>query len=188
MIFQLDMSYEHDNPHFTDNENYQWMRRKMYEGLLSGCAGTSFSSGVQGNYSLSFKNWKPLMSTEGMHYASYCFKLFEKLPWYKLIPDETNDVIIKGRENFGSRDYICAARAYDSSCYVIYIPKGQSFEMNAKNISGKPMRLDWYNPRTGENIKIGTAETRDRYGIDPPSEEDWVLVFYDVDLNLFGTN
>jgi len=128
------------------------------------------------------------MSTTGMQLVSYCFKLFEKLPWQKLIPDETSNTIIAGRENFGSRDYICAARAYDSSVYVIYIPKGQPFEMNAKNISGKPMRMNWYNPRTGENIKIGTAETRERYGIVPLSEEDWVLVFYDVDLNLFNTN
>jgi len=188
MIIQLDVSYEHDNPHFADNENYQWIRRKMYDGLLSGCAGTSFSSGVAGNSSYSFKNWRPLMNTTGMQLVSYCFQLFEKLPWQKLIPDQTNNTIIAGRDNFGSRDYICAARAYDSSVYVIYIPKGQAFEMNAKNISGKPMRMNWYNPRTGENIKIGTAETRERYGIVPPSEEDWVLVFYDVDLNLFNTN
>lgn len=188
MIFQLDMSYEHDHPHFADNENYQWIRRKMYDGLLSGCAGTSFSSGMPGNYSLSFKNWKPLMNTEGMQYVSHCFKLFEKLPWYTLIPDETNNTITKGRENVGSIDYICAARAADSSCYVIYIPKGQSFEMNAKNISGKPMRMNWYDPRTGETIQIGTCEIRERYGINPPSEEDWVLVFYDTNLNLFGTN
>lgn len=188
MIFQLDMSYEHDNPHFADNENHQWMRRKMYDGLLSGCAGTSFASGMPGNHSYSFKNWKPLMNTEGMQYASYCFRLFEKLPWHKLIPDETNSTIIKGRENFGSRDYICAARASDSSVYVLYIPKGQSLEMNAKNISGKPMNMNWYNPRNGEAIKIGTCETRERFGIDPPSEEDWLLVFCDVSLNVFGTN
>lgn len=70
----------------------------------------------------------------------------------------------------------------------MYNPKGQSFEMNVANISGKPMRMNGYNPRTGENIRIGTCETRKRYGIDPPSEEDWVIVFYDVSLNLFGTN
>ena len=128
------------------------------------------------------------MSTQGMQQVSYCFNLFEKLPWQKLVPDETNATITKGRENFGSQDYICAARANDSSVYIIYIPNGQRFEMNAKNISGKPMRMNWYNPQTGENTKIGTCETRERYAIDAPSQEDWVLVFYDVTLNLFGTN
>jgi Putative collagen-binding domain of a collagenase len=46
------------------------------------------------------------------------------------------------------------------------------------------MYLDWHDPGTGEVIKIGVAETRERYGIDPPSEEDWVLVFYDHPLNI----
>lgn len=188
MMMQLDISYEHDNPHFADNENYQWIRRKMYDGLLSGCAGTSFSAGVIDNYSLSFRNWKPLMSTEGMMYVYNCFKLFDKLPWHMLVPDETNNILAHGRENFGSRDYICAAKAADSSVYVMYIPKGQEFELNMKSMYNRLMRMNWYNPRTGDNIKIGTAEVRERYGIVPPSEEDWVLIFYDVKLNLFGTN
>lgn len=179
MIMQLDLSYEHDSPHFADNENYQWMRRKMYDGLLSGCTGTSFSSGEIGNYTYTFKNWKPLVNTRGMKQTTDCFRLFESLPWHKLIPDQTNEIILSGRGTFGSLDYICAARANDSSCYVLYIPKGQTFEINARKISGKPMRMHWYNPRTGEALKIGVAETRERYGISPPSEEDWVLVFDD---------
>lgn len=179
MIMQLDMSYEHDLPHFADNENYQWMRRKMYEGLLSGCAGTSFSSGDINNQCYSFKKWRPLMNTRGMQQVSDCFKLFELLPWYKLVPDDGDDIFLSGRGTFGSLDYICAARAIDSSYYVMYIPRGQSFIINAKKISGKPMRMHWYNPRAGEALKIGVAETRERYGITPPSEEDWVLVFDD---------
>ncbi len=39
MIFQLDQSYEHDIPHGPDNENEQWIRRKNYDGLLSGLRG-----------------------------------------------------------------------------------------------------------------------------------------------------
>ena len=188
MIVQLDLSYEHDVPHFADNENYAWIRRKMYGGLLSGCAGTSFSSGAMDNQCYSFKKWKNVMSTEGMQHVSNCFKLFEKLPWQKLVPDETNNIITHGRENFGSRDYICAAKASDSSAYVMYIPKGQEYELNMKAMFNKLMRMNWYNPRTGENIKIGTAEVREKYAMAPPSQEDWVLVFYDVRLNLFGTN
>ena len=46
------------------------------------------------------------------------------------------------------------------------------------------MRMHWYNPRTGEALRIGVAETRDRYGVTPPSEEDWVLVFDDAALKL----
>jgi hypothetical protein len=115
--------------------------------------------------------------------AANCFRLFESLPWYKLVPDETNDIIIAGRGDFGTLDYICAARAVDSSCYVLYIPKGRTVELNAKKIAGKPMRMHWYDPRTGNALKIGVAETRERYAVTPPSEEDWVLVFDDNSFN-----
>ena len=39
------------------------------------------------------------------------------------------------------------------------------------------MRMHWYNPRTGTALKIGVADTKERFGIAPPTEEDWVLVF-----------
>lgn len=179
MIFQLDQSYEHDVPHYADNENYQWIRRKMYQGLLNGCKGTSFSPGEIDNQCYSFKNWKPLMSTEGMKQVSYCFNLFSSIAWEKLVPDQSTDIILNGRGTFGSLDYVCAAKAPDNSYYVLYIPKGQTVTMNMKKMTDRPMRMHWFNPRTGKPLRIGVAELRERFGVTPPSEEDWILVFDD---------
>ncbi|MBD2704294.1 DUF4038 domain-containing protein [Spirosoma sp. BT702] len=185
MIIQLDQSYEHDNPHYADNENHQWIRRKMYDGLLDGCKGTSFSSGEIDNYNYSFKNWKPLMSTTGMKQVSYCFSLFDSRAWEKLVPDQTNDVILSGRGMFGELDYVCAAKASDNSSYIMYIPKGnRTIYLNMQQMTGKPMRMHWFNPRTGTSLRIGVAETRPKFGVTPPSEEDWVLVFDDHELKL----
>lgn len=38
------------------------------------------------------------------------------------------------------------------------------------------MRMHWYNPRTGQGWRIGTAVPKERYGVAPPSEEDWIVV------------
>ena len=124
------------------------------------------------------------MSTTGTNQVAHGFRLFESISWQKLIPDQTNDIILSGRGSFGSRDYICAARASDGSYYIMYIPKGQEITINARNISGNSMRLHWYSPRNGYALKIGVAELRERFGITPPSEEDWVLVF-DEDAKKF---
>ncbi|MBA4851270.1 DUF4038 domain-containing protein [Emticicia sp. BO119] len=179
MIMQLDLSYEHDVPHYADNENYQWMRRKMYDGLLSGCAGTSFSSGEMTNQCYSFKNWKPLMNTRGMKQVAHCFQLFDALPWHTFVPDETNQIIISGRGEFGALDYVCAAMSADRKYYIMYIPKGHPINVNVKNMSGNAMRMHWYNSGSGQALKIGTVQPRERFGIVPPSEEDWVIVFDD---------
>jgi Protein of unknown function (DUF4038)/Putative collagen-binding domain of a collagenase len=184
MIIQLDQSYEHDVPHYADNENYQWIRRKMYDGLLSGCAGTSFSSGTRDNQCYTFANWRPLMNTEGMQQAARCFRLFESRPWEKLVPDQDNDIIISGRGKFGELDYICAAKTTDNSTYIMYIPNGRVFYLNMQKMSSKPMRMTWYNPRTDEVINIGVAELRAKFGVAPPSTDDWVLVFDDNSLKL----
>ena len=177
MIIQLDQSYEHDVPHYADNENPQWIRRKMYDGLLSGCAGTSFSSGTLDNQAFWMKDWKPLMSTPGMKMGSYCFDLFESLPWQTLIPDTTEDVIVAGRGEFGTRDYVCAAGAEDGSFYVMYIPSGRTYYLNIKQMSGTSMRVHWFNPRTGKSIKIGHMGGQDeRFGVVCPDDNDWVMV------------
>ncbi|QHT71108.1 DUF4038 domain-containing protein [Rhodocytophaga rosea] len=185
MIIQLDQSYEHDVPHYADNENYQWIRRKMYEGLLNGCKGTSFSSGEIGNSSYYFKNWKPLMSTTGMKQVLSCFRLFESRAWEKLVPDQSNDIVLSGRGTFGELDYVCAAKASDNSTYIMYIPKGnRTIYLNMQKMTGKPMRMHWFNPHTGTALRIGVADIREKFGITPPSEEDWVIVFDDNDLKL----
>ena len=176
MIIQLDQSYEHDVPHYADNENYQWIRRKMYDGLLSGCAGTSFSPGTIDNQCYSFNKWQPLMNTAGMQQAKICFNLFEKTDWQKLVPDQGKDIIVNGRGEVGDINYICAALMDDKSGYVMYIPNGRTFYLNTKKISDKPLKVKWYNPRTGEIIKIGTVGSWDKFGFATPSDEDWVLV------------
>ena len=184
MIIQLDQSYEHDAPHYADNENYQWIRRKMYDGLLSGCKGTSFSAGEIDNQCYTFAKWRPLMNTTGMIQVSYCFRLFDSRAWEKLVPDQTDEIILSGRGTFGEPDYICAAKASDNSSYIMYIPRGHTTRRNVKKMTGRPMAMHWYNPRTGTGLKIGVAETREKFGITPPSEEDWVLVFDDDSLKL----
>ncbi|QIP13748.1 DUF4038 domain-containing protein [Spirosoma aureum] len=185
MTIQLDMSYEHDNPHYADNENNQWIRRKMYEGFLTGCKGTSFSSGELGNSSFWFKNWKPLMSTTGMKQVALCFRLYESRAWEKLVPDQTSEVILSGRGTFGELDYICAAKASDNSCYIMYIPRGnRTIYLNMQKMTGQPMVMHWFNPRSGQALRIGVAEPRQKFGITPPSEDDWVIVFDDPRLKL----
>jgi hypothetical protein len=178
MIIQLDQSYEHDVPHYADNENPQWIRRKMYNGLLSGATGTSFSSGTLDNQAYWFKDWQSVMNTHGMKQVSHAFNLFDALPWHELIPDTTDTVIVEGRGAFGSLDYICAARPADGSFYVMYIPTGRTYYINLTAMSGETMRVHWYNPRTGRSIRIGHVGGSDtRFGVVSPDSEDWFMVF-----------
>jgi hypothetical protein len=49
-------------------------------------------------------------------------------------------------------------------------------------MSGKTMRVHWYDPRTGRSIRIGHVGGADtRFGIVCPDGEDWVMVFDSVE-------
>jgi len=184
MIIQLDQSYEHDIPHKEDNENYQWIRRKNYDGLLSGCAGTSFSPGTKENPGYYFKNWQSLMSTEGMDEAMYCFEVFKRRAWEKLIPDTGNLVITGGRGEYGDISWVCAAKASDNSTYMAYLPVGHTIDIDLAALNIRTANAWWYDPRTGEARAIGILPADHSGKFTAPTNEDWLLVIDNASLRL----
>lgn len=184
MIFQLDQSYEHDIPHSADNENPLWIRRKNYDGLLSGCAGTSFCPGQKDNPEYVFKNWQPLMNTEGMLEMQFCFNLFQSRNWYQLVPDTTNAVITEGRGRYGSINYVCAAQTADHSTYIAYLPLGGTVSVNLDALQVKNVKAWWYDPRNGEALAIGTFPARGTKEFNAFTSEDWVLVIDNANIQL----
>ena len=117
------------------------------------------------------------MNTPGMQLVNHCFKLFDALPWHQLIPDTNEQIVVTGRGTFGWLDYACAAKASDDSFYVIYIPTGRTLYFNLHAMSESVMRMHWYNPRTGQFIRIGHAGHDSHFGVVTPDDDDWVLIF-----------
>jgi hypothetical protein len=176
MIFQLDQSYENDAPLFADNTDPQWIRRKNYDGLLSGCAGTSFSPGARDNQLYTFANWRPLMTTQGMREASLAFRLFESRPWNSLVPDDQNAAVVDGRGTFGAVDYVCAARSEHGDTVIAYLPSSRTVTIDMSKIAGSMATAWWFDPSKGSARRIGLYVTSGIQQFTPPSERDWVLV------------
>ena len=183
MIYQLDQSYEYDTPGGSDNTDHQVIRRKNYDGLLSGCTGTSFEPGAPGNILYDFKNWRPIMSTEGMTEATICFKLFESRSWTDLVPDQNSTVVTAGRGTYGSADYVCAARTQNGNTVIAYIPSSRTITIDMTKVSGMQAKAWWYNPLNGQATAIATYPTTGTRTF-TPSTGDWALVLDDASLNL----
>jgi hypothetical protein len=184
MIFQLDQSYEHDIPHGADNEDPRWIRRKNYQGLLSGCTGTSFSPGARENQCYTLTNWRPLMNTEGMRQVSYCFRAFESRPWYMLVPDTARKIIKSGGGTFGKTDFACAARTSDSSTVMVYLPEGKKITLDLGQMAGGMASAWWFDPSSGKSRAAGTFSTGGDREFVPPSLNDWLLVLDNASLHL----
>ncbi len=184
MIFQMDQSYEHDIPHVADNENPQWIRRKNYDGLLSGCTGTSFCPGTKDNPGYTLKSWQPLMNTEGMIEMRNCFNLFASRAWQRLVPDTTSKVITDGRGQFGSINYLCSAQTTDHNTYIAYLPLGGTLTVNLDGLKIKTVTAWWYDPRNGQALPIGTFAAHGTKRLTAFTSEDWILVLDNAAIQL----
>ena len=182
-IIQLDQSYEQDLPHFDDNLDHRWIRRKNYDGLLSGCAGTSFSPGTRDNQLYTFKNWRLLMNTQGMAEARIVFALFESRAWQSLVPDTDSRLVIGGRGGFGDTDYACAARSSNGSTAIVYVPSARTLTLDMSQISGTTALAWWFDPQTGVADRIDYYPTTGPQTFTSPSDGDWVLVVDDANKN-----
>jgi hypothetical protein len=123
--------------------------------------------------------WYEALDHPGAFQMKYVRRLFEALPFTKLVPDQR--IILNGPIAGGAR--IRAARASDGSFALIYTPRGESFTLNKNVIKAERLRETWYDPRYGIAYQI---KEQDSWGIQtytPPSSgrgNDWVLVLTDA--------
>ena len=113
----------------------------------------------------------------------YVRRLFESLPFIKLVPDAR--IILNGPTTGGAR--IRAGRASDGSFAIIYSPRGESFTLDKSIVKGDRQREFWFDPRYGVSYVI---KEQDSWGIQtftPPTNgrgNDWVLVLEDLAAGL----
>ena len=170
------------------------VREGAYWAMLSGAAGHGYgccgvwefnSETLPPDYTFNYSMWR---GTEDWHIAvdyegAFCMgimrKLFELRPWYKLSPDES--IIASGQGEGENR--IQAARADDGSFIIAYTPLGASVGIHMDRMADSIIKAQWYNPRNGEFIQIGSFSNTGIETFAVPQgygNEDWVLVLDDA--------
>ncbi len=123
--------------------------------------------------------WSEALDHPGAFQMRYVRRLFESLPFTKLVPDQR--IILNGPTTGGAK--IRAARSSDGSFAIIYSPRGESFTLDKSIIKAERQRHYWYDPRYGTSYVI---KEQDSWGIQtftPPASgrgNDWVLVLMDA--------
>jgi hypothetical protein len=123
--------------------------------------------------------WYEALDHPGAFQMKYVRRLFESLPFTKLVPDQR--IILNGTTTGGAR--IRAARASDGSFALIYTPRGESFTLNKNIIKAERLRETWYDPRYGITYQIKEQDTWGIQTYTPPTSgrgNDWVLVLTDA--------
>jgi hypothetical protein len=127
--------------------------------------------------------WYEALDHPGALQMRYVRRLFESLPFTKLVPDQR--IILNGPTSGGAK--IRAARASDNSFAIVYSPRGESFTLDKSIVKGDRQREFWYDPRYGVSYVF---KEQDGWGIQtfvPPTSgrgSDWILVIEDLSAGL----
>ncbi|HET7540237.1 MAG TPA: DUF4038 domain-containing protein [Polyangiaceae bacterium] len=176
MLFHLDQSYEGEPGGSPEN-----IRRKAYDAMLMGAAGSSFCAGQD---SWGFFKWRSNLDTPATKQTDFWFRLFSSRHWYELVPDQNHLAVTAGLGTWGAIDYVAAARTSSGSSVLAFLPTSRTVTVDLTKISGSQAQAWWYNPRSGQSSLIGTFPTTSSEPFTPPADGDWLLVIDDTAQNL----
>jgi hypothetical protein len=178
-----------DNGYFTAFD----VRQIAYWSVFAGACGHTYGAhpiwqfydSTRASISLVKTYWQDALNYAGARQMIFLKKLMLSRPMLELLPDQT---VITGGQQEGS-GHICAIRGQHFA--FLYIPTGAVVTIQMGKISGERVTASWYDPRTGNTVRIGEFDNSGTCTFDPPglSEElawlqtgrgcDWVLVLDD---------
>jgi hypothetical protein len=160
------------------------LRTRAYQAVLSGAAGQVFGNNPiwhfdgPGLYTAPV-TWKEALTSDGSKGMSYMRKILEKIPWWRLVPNDGFLVPVSGTGD----EKVVAARDINGHFALVYIPDGQKVTLRLNLMRQKWVHARWFDPAEGilhrpiGNIALPTSQVR---SFVPPAENgagdrDWVL-------------
>jgi hypothetical protein len=176
-----------ENQRFDDYD----VRESAYWSVLAGACGHTYGNNNIWQMWLPGREaainadipWNIAMHHRGAKQMGFLRKVFESRPFTNLIPDQ------KILTNYIGHDIknIRAARDYDSSYAIIYLPTGNSTRINLQYFKVDLLSGYWFNPREGDSKRIHEfINTKKEMDFVPPSsgyQTDWVLILDDHKKN-----
>lgn len=118
-------------------------------------------------------HWSAGLETDGIRSMQVCRTILDRLPWHELRPAPH---VLDGQPGLSDPTRFCAAAATpDMSTVLVYVPRQVApLEVSAVQITDDH-RATWVNPRTAGESEGALRLENDRYRVQPPSHEDWLL-------------
>ena len=177
----FDEYMKNKGPFFLGESNYErehdpWgsaiqVRKQAYWTALRGGTGHAYGSV---NWKIP-DNWKEMLELPGALTFKHLLTVMEEVDFESLEPDWLGNLILKGAGQYGSNDYAVAAYTKDREGAIVYLPSGRTIKIDQNQLRKEARKVEWFNPRTGERVRIDVPDKR---VIDATTsgEEDWVLL------------
>ncbi|HUV07464.1 MAG TPA: DUF4038 domain-containing protein [Spirochaetia bacterium] len=149
-----------------------WVRRQAYYTYL---AGGHHNYGHNDSWRV-WRSWKEALDAPGAHHLGNLKKAICGLPeWWRLVPDQS---VLAGEAGKDKQLVKVSARHQDGRWIVVYIPeRGRAVVRMDRMQSSKDVQVDWINPETGKQERIGRMQARGEKTFDSPDRwEDALLI------------
>ena len=180
--------HDHSLPVWTASD----VRRYAYWSVFAGACGHTYGQnsvrqvykeGINKPESGAKISFNEALNDIGSFQMQYVKNLMLSRPYFERVNDQS---IVAGDEG-EKYDRILVTKG--KSYLMAYTYTGRDFTLQMGHISGKEVNAWWYNPRTGEAIKIGCFKNEGSKLFNPPlakkNGNDWVLI---LDDNSLGFN
>jgi Protein of unknown function (DUF4038)/Putative collagen-binding domain of a collagenase len=187
-VFLTEANYEYENPSngLTGPAGVFVLREQEYWTLTSGGTGQLYGN----HYTWTFTTgWQNFLDSPGTSELPNVTKLFRSVEWWKLVPDQTHEVVTAGfgiydatNTNLITANYATTAWITDGSASISYDPAGSPLTVNMAKFNG-PVSAAWYDPSNGafHSVNGSPFANSGSKTFMPPSatnndgDSDWVL-------------
>lgn len=185
-VFLGEANYEGEQNGGTDGGSAGNLRKQEYWTLLSGATGQFY-----GNFQTDRTDWSNLrqIDTTGVTQLGYVTRLFTRLTWWNLVPDQTHQIVTAGYGVYRSNatdlhnsTYAATAWIPNGSASITFAPVSTTLTVATSKFNG-PITAQWMDPTSGafgviQGSPFPNSGTRSfsTPGTNSEGSSDWVLV------------
>jgi Protein of unknown function (DUF4038)/Putative collagen-binding domain of a collagenase len=171
-FFLVESTYEGEH-----NASHLQIRRQAYWSVL--CGGNGHCMGNNPIW-LFGEGWQDALELPGSLAMARWGAFFRTLTWSELLPDLGREVVTSGLGEARGLDRVTAAATPDKRLAVAYLPLQRALTVQARALAGPRLRVDWFEPATGQRLTGGTLLAEGSITLTPPFAEDSVLTIESV--------
>lgn len=175
-IINGEARYENIPDRFWLHKDYGWLddadvRVSAYWSMLAGSAGYTYGcndiwqmyDGVREPVIQARTGWQTALQLPGALQMSYMKRIFERLPWQKMIPAQEM-LLNKGVED---ASYTLCSMGSDRRFVLAYTPLGLPIDVDLTKMDSKRFNAYWFNPRNGQTSRIGQFDSSSSHAFKP---------------------
>lgn len=167
------------------------VRARIYRGVFAGACGVTYGHhqiwqflDTSLNHAINVGDtiigWQRASKAEAAGQMQYLKNLMLSRPYFSRIGDQSIILSDAGKDY---RDLVVATIDANKTYAMFYLPKERRVKVNLSRISGSKKNVWWFDVRTGQALRAGTASGNSKTFAPPDQTTDWVLVIDDASRN-----